>query len=240
MSVTADTLRELHRLHQQLSDLRDRVDRGPRQVKARDATVIKLEQTLAQVQADSKAARIAADQKQLQLKSDEAKIHDLTIKQNQAKSNKEYQLLKEQIAASEMANSVLADEILDALEKCDQLEASIAEAKQNLVKGREDLEGSKQTVQARQEGLIGEVHRLEVDLKAAEERLPADVRADYDRIIRSKGSEGMAQVEGEFCTGCHRQITPNMYNSLRLSHVIFCKSCGRLLYLPEDRTVAGH
>lgn len=239
MSLITETLRELHRIHQQLSDLRDRIERGPRQIRAREGNMVKLEQVLAQVQADSKAARIMADQKQLQLKSDEAKIEDLKVKLNQAKSNKEYQLLKEQIAASEMANSVLADEILDSLEKVDELEVSIGEAKQNVATAKQELESTKQQVQSQQDNLIAEVHRLEGDLKQAEGRLPADVRENYERIIRSKGSDGMAQVEGEFCSGCHRQLTPNNYNSLKLGQVVFCPSCGRLIYLPEDRSVGS-
>ncbi len=33
MSVTAAALRELHRIHQQLAELRDRLERGPKQVR---------------------------------------------------------------------------------------------------------------------------------------------------------------------------------------------------------------
>lgn len=239
MNPTADTLRELHRIHQQLSDLRERIERGPKQIRAREANLAKLEQTLSQVQTDAKAARVLADQKQLQLKSDEGKIQDLRVKLNQAKNNREYQALLEQIAASEMANSVLADEILEALEKVDELQGAIEEAKQNAAKSKEELQASQQAVQGKQEQLLVDVQRLEANLKAAEAALPADAREGYERIIRSLGSEGMAQVEGEFCTGCHRQITPNMYNSLRLNQIVFCKSCGRLLYLPEDRSVGS-
>lgn len=176
MNVTTDTLRELHRIHQQLSDLRDRIERGPRQIRVREGNVARLEQVLAQAQADHKAARVAADQKQLQLKSDEAKILDLKVKLNQAKSNREYQALKEQIAASEMANSVLADEILDSFEKVDELERAIAEAKQNVGAGKQELDGVKQQVQSQQDHLIADVYRLETDLQTAEARLPVDVR----------------------------------------------------------------
>jgi predicted nucleic acid-binding Zn-ribbon protein len=35
------------------------------------------------------------------------------------------------------------------------------------------------------------------------------------------------------CTGCGQQITLNMQNELKLSKLVFCKSCGRLLYLTE-------
>ncbi len=60
MPGTADLLRTLHRIHQQLGDLRERLERGPKQIKAREANVARLEADLAQAKADSKTARAAA------------------------------------------------------------------------------------------------------------------------------------------------------------------------------------
>src|SRR5262249_31032763 len=108
MAVNAAALRELHRIHQQLSDLRQPLDRGPKQIRARTAGVATAEEQSSKVNADLKAARVAIDQKQLQLKSAEGKIGELKVKLNQATTNREYQALKDQIAADEMASSVLA------------------------------------------------------------------------------------------------------------------------------------
>ena len=46
MTVTAEVLRELHRIHRQLSDLRDRHQRGPKQLRASEASVKKMEADL--------------------------------------------------------------------------------------------------------------------------------------------------------------------------------------------------
>ena len=113
MAVTATALRELHRIHRQLSDLKERKERGPRQIKAREANLAKQTEELARLQTEHKAARVRSDQKQLLLKSGEEKIEGLKVKLNAASSNREYQALKDQIAADQMAGSVLADEILE-------------------------------------------------------------------------------------------------------------------------------
>ena len=47
------------------------------------------------------------------------------------------------------------------------------------------------------------------------------------------GAEALAPVEGECCGGCSQTLTPQTINALRLDKPVFCKSCGRLLYLPE-------
>jgi uncharacterized protein len=235
MSLTAAALRELHRLHQQLADLRDRLERGPKQVRVRQANVAQAEEKLAQAHAEVKAARVLADQKQLQLKTGEAKIADLKGKLNAAQTNREYQALKEQIAAAEMANSVLADEILEVLEKVDQLKLGIHEAEGTVGKTKEELAKAQQVVATQEETLLGERRRVEANLKEAEEALPADFRDAYYRIVKAKGEHAMAPVEGESCGGCYQNLTTNMITDLMMSRVVFCKVCGRLLYLPEDR-----
>ena len=64
--------------------------------------------------------------------------------------------------------------------------------------------------------------------------LPGDIKADYERVVRSKGADSLALVDDGVCTGCGQQITLNMQNELQLSKLVFCKSCGRLLYLPGE------
>jgi hypothetical protein len=240
MTALAASLRELHRIHQQLSDLRDRLRRGPQQVQARSGNVARLDQALADGQAELKAGRVTVDQKQLLLKTSEGKIDDLKVKLNSASNNREYQALKEQIAATEMAASVLADEILEALEQVDEFQKKIVEAQGNLAKGKEELARTSQVVSAKEAELNSEVARLDAELREAESALPADARDAYQRMVKSKGSDCMARVEGDSCGGCFQQLTPNTQNSLQLGQMIFCGSCGRLLYLPEDRSIGGN
>lgn len=235
MSVNTGVLRELHRIHRQLGDLRERLERGPKQIKARQTTVARLEAELNQVKADTKAARVGADQKQLLLKSGEAKVRDLKVKLNAANSNREFQALKDQIAADEMAGSVLADEILEALEKIDGYAAQITEAEQNLAKGHDELGKAEKQIREQHDLLTADVQRLEQELKKVEVELPGDFRDTYQRVVKAKGSDAMAAAEAETCGGCYHHLTANIFNSLLLDRVVCCQSCGRMLYLPEDR-----
>jgi predicted nucleic acid-binding Zn-ribbon protein len=227
-------LRELHRIHQQLSDLRDRLERGPKQVRAREANVAQLETRLAENRDRAKQTQMAVDRKQLDLKSGEQKIVDLRAKLNACNSNREYQALLEQIAAAEMAGSVLSDEILEGLEKLDQLVAQVKEAEKNLTVGKQELEKSRRNIEESAATIRSDLARLEAELAQAEKSLPADFKADYQRIVRSKGADSLAVVDDGVCTGCGQQITLNMQNELKLARLVFCKACGRLLYLPGE------
>jgi predicted nucleic acid-binding Zn-ribbon protein len=239
MAVTAGALRELHRIHRQLSDLRERKERGPKQIKAREANLARLAEELSKLQADHKAARVRSDQKQLLLKSGEEKVESLKVKLNAAASNREYQALKDQIAADQMAGSVLADEILEVMEKIDELAKQITEQQQKIAVTKDELAKSQQAVRDQTGTLDSEIKRLDAELRQAESALPADFREHYQRVVNSKHEDAMAEVQGEFCGGCFQQLTPNNMAELSMSIAIFCRNCGRLIYLPEDRTPKG-
>jgi len=199
----------------------------------------RLADELTKLQGEHKAARVRSDQKQLLLKSGEEKIESLKTKLNQAASNREYQALKDQIAADQMAGSVLADEILEAMEKIDELAAHLAEHQKKIEAAKGDLAKAEQAVRDQAGELDVEIGRLETELRQAESVLPADFRETYERLVKSKGQDAMAEVQGEFCGGCYQQLTPNNMAELHMSRGIFCRNCGRLVYLPESRAPGG-
>ena len=232
-NVTAAALRELYRLHSQLADLRGRLERGPKQVAAHKASVAKLEAAAAAAHQLVQDTRKAADGKQLDVKAQEEKIATWNGQLNSASSNKEYQTLQEQIAAGEMAASVLEDETLELLGRVDDLVVAAGEADKHVESGKAELAKVEENVAATSETLRSEVARLEADLEAAEKQLPGDFKGDYQRVVRARGAEGLAPSEDGVCNGCGQSITLNMQNDLALSRPVFCKSCGCLLYLPE-------
>ncbi|MCA9148671.1 MAG: hypothetical protein KDA92_05210, partial [Planctomycetales bacterium] len=139
MSVNAAVLSELHRIHRQLGDLRSRLERGPRQIKASETNVANADAELAAAKEHHKRTRISADQKELQLKEREGRILDLKARLNTCSTNREYQTLLEQIAADEAANSVLADEILELFEKITEAQDKVAEIQSNREKLEQEL-----------------------------------------------------------------------------------------------------
>ena len=196
----------------------------------------RLTDELTKLQNDHKAARMRSDHKQLLLKSGEQKIESLKVKLNAADSNREYQALKEQIAAAQMAGSVLSDEILEVMEKIDELAKQVAEQQQKIVVSKEELAKAQQSVREQAGSL--ETRRQTSGSDPARGRVRPARR--LSRALSAgrelEAEDAMAEVQGEFCGGCFQQLTPNNMAELGMSLAIFCRNCGRLLYLPEDRT----
>ena len=233
MAANAELLELLHRIHRQLADLREREERGPRQVKAREVNAAKLDAELAAAQDAVRQAKVVSDRKQLDLKANEQRIADWRVKLNACSNNKEYQTMIDQIAAAEMAGSVLADEILEGMEKSDQLELAVAEVKTRLEAGKNDFAKFRDAAASEGQSIAADITRLEAELVEAEKRLPAEFREDYRRVIRGKGAEGMAKMEAGVCEGCGKQVTLNMQNHLLLGKSVYCTACGRLLYTAQ-------
>lgn len=233
MSVAAPILEELHRIHRQLSDLRERLSGGPKQVKLHSGNVARLEADLAKARDEHKAARMTVDQKQLLLKSAETKIHDRRTQLNQCNTNREYQTMLEQIAADEMAKSVLEDEILEALDKIERTQLVVVQAEATVAKGQAEMTKVQGAVSAAEAALRVDVQRLEAELAAAEENLPADFRDVYQRLTKARGEDAMARVADDCCGGCYQQLTPNLLNQVQMQRIIVCAGCGRLLYRGE-------
>ena len=239
MNAPADALRELHRIHRQIANLTAELARGPKMIQAHGKKTDILQAATDGAEEESKKVRMLVDDKNLQLKTREGRIADLRAKLNACGTTKEYQALQEQIAADEMACSVLEDEILEALEKVEERQAAVVEAKKSLEAGQAELGKVSENVKQRQ-GLVKEdLQRAEDQLTSAEAALPADFKGDYERIVQLKGEDAMAVLDGESCGGCYQRLTTNMVSELLMSRVVTCQGCGRMLYPPEDRSLAS-
>lgn len=234
MNVTADALRKLHQIHRDLTDMRENMARGPKQLAAANVNLDRLTQAFDTNQEILTQARVQSDQKQLQLKASEDRIEDMKRKRNECSTNKEYQTLIEQIAADEMATSVLSDEILECMENIDVLHNATTESKDQVDKTAAEIQKLQNKISEKHKGLEEEVARLLNELAFAEKELPGDFKTDYERVVKARGDDALTTVESNMCGGCYQMITPQMSNELHMARPVFCKSCGRMLYLAAD------
>jgi hypothetical protein len=235
MSQAIALLRDLHRMHCQLADIQGQLERGPRQIKAAQAQVAHVAESINQAKQAIRQKKMDADRKQLQLREREAKIRDLGNKLNSANSNREYQALKDQIAADEQANSVLSDEILETLEEIDSLDANLKELVVRLSETEAEEKRVQSTIRERLVSLQQDQERVQADLKSSEAQLAGDFKTEYARVVVGRGEDAMAEVEGQSCGGCYTVLTSQALDRLLVGKPVTCSSCGRLLYSPEGR-----
>jgi predicted nucleic acid-binding Zn-ribbon protein len=235
MTATTSLVQRLHRINRQKTDLNAQLERGPRLITAAARKLQTAQQHVSDLRAKLTKLKMEADSKQLQMREREDKIHKWRRNMNAAKENREYQALKDQIAADEQANLVLSDEILETLENIDDVTQSLADA-EAMVKLLEQELGQVQTqVGDRKLVLESELARVSGELEEAERGLTGDLKREYARLVIAKGEDAMAELEGNCCGGCYQSLTPQNLDKLLQGQPILCPACGRLIYQDNDR-----
>ncbi len=233
MNVSDSVVRNLHQHLVQIAEMKTQIERGPRQVKAAILQVDAAKDALLKCKEAIKQKKMDADRKQLQLREREAKVHDWEGKMNLAKNNREFQAIKEQIAADTQVNSVLSDEILEILEEIDSLQIALKGFDEKLKLIEADRVKTELTVAGKLTVLNGELERVEGNLAGLETQLTSEFLVQYKRLVSNRSEDSMAPLDDVSCGGCYTGLPPRILDSLRKEQAIVCPSCGRLLYRPE-------
>ena len=234
--LMAELLGRLDHIQRQLANLHSRLRRGPLLLKSQDATAQTLHTKLEQARAHHKELQLDVKEKEKRNLESENAIARRKTQLSEAKTNKEFQALKSQIAADEEANSSLADEVLQAMEASEQYEQTVRDAEAELQKTILLFEKTKQQIQAEEPTIRSDIQNYTEQLKAAESELSRDFREVYDRLVKSHGGDQALSVitNQKFCGGCNQTLPINFIAKVMQGQPVPCSSCGRLLYVPEN------
>lgn len=236
MAELTELMDRIHRMQGQLNELEGRLRRMPQVLKVQENTILKLKKNLDDLLEEQKQLALESKNKEKEMLSSEKALERRRTQLLEAKTNKEYIALKQQIAADEAANSVLADEVLEAMEKSEAFKVNPEKALAELKKA-EEMYHSTKALFAQDEPLVkADIERLRGLLKESERELPQDFKEPYERLVRSLGgSEALAIVRNQkFCGGCNRQVAINLLARVVQKKFVTCATCGRILYIPED------
>lgn len=233
MPTTAANLKALHHLYLRLHDVQQKLERGPKRIKLKEEFALQQDENLNSAQEQVVQLKKQVQQKNSDLQSNESKILDLKAKLNTASSNKEFDIIKGQIQADEMANSVLEDEILEFMDKIDAAEVEVQERVSKKEAAHEAAKKAAQEFEAARDSLDEEIKECNAAISDAEHIIPDNVKVQFERLVRSHGAGALAIVAGKYCSSCNVLISPQLRVELNSGRLVFCKSCGRLLYLEE-------
>jgi predicted nucleic acid-binding Zn-ribbon protein len=234
-TLSASLVQTLHRINSQKTDLNNQLQRGPKMVAASEARLKAAEEHVHATKDKLTKAKVESHSKQLQLSEREQKIRSWQGKLNAAKENREYQALKDQIAADTQANLVLSDEIFELLESIDVQAIDLKAAESDVDAKKAEVSKVRQEVADRRVVLEADLTRVLAELEKAEAELPGEVKRDYLKMVGSKAEDAMAELDGKCCGGCFQSLTPSILDRLLMGHAVNCPACGRFVYQNQDR-----
>jgi predicted nucleic acid-binding Zn-ribbon protein len=229
MATVLEVLREIFQTRRELTDLRDQIKRAPLQLKAKENEVEKIKARIAGEKEGAKKVRVDADSRELSLKQAEGRIRDLKGKLNLAESNKEYQVIQEEIKRIAAENDKLQDEILEKITLEEEMRGTIKASEAELAAAQTEFNKYKEVVDYKIEKLKAQVGILSDRLKQLEPDL-GEAHGDYQRMINAKGDLGIAECVAGTCQGCFSEQPPQSWQELLVGRPCKCRTCGALMF----------
>lgn len=225
----------LHKLLQELQDAEDELAHGPKRVAAAKRKVEAARQACAEQKDQIQTLKKKADQNSLSLKSREAELEKLSVRLNQASSNKEYDIIQTQISTEKAADAELEDSILTLLSDVDDANASLASLEDTLAAAESRAEEITAEVSQREPDLKAEIERLNSEVREAEKIIPTGVpTSTYKRLRGTHRASSMARTDDGYCLECNTGATQQDVVRLNLGEFVLCRACGRILYQVRD------
>jgi predicted nucleic acid-binding Zn-ribbon protein len=233
MPGPAAILREIHRLRRFAKDLQTKIEREPQSLRVQQGRVARQEELLRLAQEGLKRLKVATLEKESSLKATNQQISKYQKQQNEAASKKEYDALQHEIDATKKRVQQLEDEILDAMAQTEDQTPKIPELEKELQQVREETARFERDQGTRRAEFVEQLQQTERQIAEVEATLPAEIHPQYNRLVTAKGEDALASVNGRTCLACYTEITAQNYNDLAQGNFVMCKTCGRMLYLPE-------
>lgn len=188
----------------------------------------------------AQSIRMAMDKRDGDLKDVEERIKKFNTQLNTIKTNKEYTAIQHEIMGAKTDKSRIEDEILTMMDEIEsqqiqikEFEAQSKEADAELAKRRQAITNAIQDADARLSRLKGERTELA-------DTIPASFLQPYERLIKGAGGQALSACRNFVCERCRMSLTANTVSLLMAANkLIFCQSCSRILYLPEDEDPRG-
>ncbi len=232
MTESLSALLKLQEIDAEAIFLREAKRKRPQELEADRRRLEEKKRVVDGVVAEIKKLKLECDRRELDLRKNDAEVTKLQIALNQAKSNQEYQILKEQIARLKEENGKVEEEILKRLGEIEGLERGKKDAEADQKAFQAEFAGKEEELKKILRGLDEQLAELGRRREQVTPEIPADHLALYERVLARHKDSALARVENAVCQGCYMSVTPQKINNLMLAReLVQCGNCLRILYL---------
>ncbi|MEM7202163.1 MAG: C4-type zinc ribbon domain-containing protein [Planctomycetota bacterium] len=227
-------LLEVQKVDQTLARIRRDLESLPAEEARRQHKLEQVRKQAEQAKTNLQEAEVQSRAQEKSIVAADEELKKLTSRLNTVKNNAEYQATLFQIESVKRERSSIEDEGMQLLEQVDGLRDAATKAEATL---------------AEEEETFAVFRKEAAELRAARERdlaaagegrestlgdVPPDLMQKYSALFETRDAQAVCAVEGQVCTGCYTQVTPNDIARLAgKGSIVQCGSCQRLLYLSE-------
>ncbi len=232
MNDSLKVLMALQEIDGQIILLRSAREKRPQEMEGDRRRLAEKKKVLEGISQEMKRLRMESDRRELDLNQNESEVGKLRTQLNQAKSNQEYQILKEQIARLEEQDGKIEDAVLQALSEVENLGEAKRRADEEVKVSQVEFDQKLEELNEVLQGIEGQLGQLAQRREDACRSIPTDHLQLYERVLSRHKDHALARVEHQVCQGCFMTVTPQTMNLLLQGRELSqCRNCLRILYL---------
>ena len=128
--------------------------------------------------------------------------------------------------------------ILEKIDENDDLDYALLNFKDELRGLKSDIDDMKDINEKEIMELKALIRKAEMEKDNIIQSVNSDLLNRYEKLRTNKG-KGIAMVNDHICSGCNMRISRYLMKDLRKAEeIIYCESCGRILYyLPDEEEI---
>lgn len=239
MGQMLEALHRLQEVERRLAELRRDRDIRVRRIEQHRRRVKQAEEKGHQSELNIREYQIRLDAVQLDVAAREQAIDRHRQALNRAKTNKEYAAILTTMNTEKADNARFETEILQLMEKVQNLTDGAANFQVERAKLLEDAERAEQALSAYDTESKARKDDLQSKRDDCAARLDPSALNMFNRVAAHHDGEAMVPIsklrpkrDEYICSGCNLQVTLEVVNSLQTRDEFqLCMACGRILYL---------
>jgi predicted nucleic acid-binding Zn-ribbon protein len=234
------TLYELQKIDTQIKKLEESKKSIPYQIEQLAVEFGKCENQLKENQDKLEAMQKELRSKNRTLELQQEQLKKYYSQRKSMKSEKEYNALEREISNLQKKNSVIEDEILELLFSIDEVTEELKECQTIYHEEKAKYESQSNELLSTSEDFSKQIAEWTKKRGLYNNKIDPQLLTVYDEWRIRRGKFLLALVVDNTCSGCNMTMPPQTINEVRKREkLIYCGSCSRILYLPEEQTERG-
>ena len=218
---------EIYRLKKEIASI-------PQEIKAIESVFELKKRDLLSLETKALDLQKQRKEKELELATNVEGVKKLNGQLFSLKTNKEFQLMQQQIADAQADGSVIEEKILIYFEDSDKIKAQIDAENLKLKDEEKSFLQQKKVIESRSAEIDDRLSQLDAQRKQILPDIEHKMLQEYEKILHSRDGLAMVTVKDNSCGGCHMLVPPQVINLIKMyEHIITCEVCNRILYIKE-------
>ena len=231
MKEQIDILVKLQKIETEIISTKLVLDDVPEKLGSLDASLTEFEQVMADEESQLDDLKKAYRSHNSDVETNLSTIQKNQEKLQAVKSNKEYQALLKGIEELKKKNSKVEDEMIQYLERMEEMEKSIQARKDEYTQLKRQTEKEKKAMGKKAAEGKKRLAILDTNWNNVSKTVGSGLLEKFVALKSKVGGIALVPAKDAICCGCNMNIPAQMYNELqRLDNLRHCPHCQRMIY----------